>query len=220
MKAMENFARVVFTIIFITILAGIIVAFGLFAVAPAEKVVKVISGNVPSPTSTDDGVSLSDLIKEIIVSQVPPGNQEAREVISPPAVPDTNPTSERSAPAPANGPVITGNYRPNPFVSLPIPESDAPEGFLVLEVGTEGYNPRVFEVRANSQVNLAIVSRDSESHLFVFRHAALADVGVGIGPGQMRTLTFTAPPTAGEYTFQCGVPGHAARGETGTMVVR
>lgn len=210
---MDTAVRVIVTLFLIGLVVIGIVFFAIFFIVPAERLAQVsnpsATSSVPEFTGVvpPGGLTLEE-IKEFIQSQLPP-----LPIVAPPS-------SETGTPAPANGPVITGNYRPNPFVSVPISESDIPEGFLVLEVGTEGYRPRAFEVRANSQVNLAIVSRDSESHLFVFRHAALADVGVGIGPGQMRTLTFTAPPTVGEYTFQCGVPGHAARGETGTMVVR
>jgi uncharacterized cupredoxin-like copper-binding protein len=87
-------------------------------------------------------------------------------------------------------------------------------------VNGDGYNPKAFEVRAGAQVNLAIASRDSESHLFVFQHPSLSDIAVGIGQQQVRTLTFTAPPVAGDFEFRCGVPGHAAAGEIGVMVVR
>lgn len=37
--------------------------------------------------------------------------------------------------------------------------------------------------------------------------------------GESQTETFTAPDTAGEYTFACLVPGHAAAGMTGTLRV-
>jgi len=212
---MDTAVRVVITLLLIGLVVLGIVFFAIFFVVPAERFVKV---RAPGATSTEavpeftgvvppGGLTLEE-IQEFIKSQLPP---------QPIAVPP--PPVNGGAPAPS-GPAIPGNYRPNPLTSVPIASDEVPSGFLVLEVGTSGYRPRAFEVRAGSQVNLAIAARDGESHLFVFQHPGLADIAVGVGPGQTRTITFTAPPVAGEYLFQCGVPGHAARGEIGTMVVR
>lgn len=213
---MDTAVRVVITLFFIGLVVLGIIFFTIFFVVPAERLAKV--SRTPNATSTESapeftravpppgGLTLEE-IKEFIQSQLPPQ-------------PVTEPTPTSGSVATQNEPVIPGDYSPNPLVSVPIAESEVPSGFLVLEVGDGKFRPQAFEVRAGSQVNLAITARDSESHLFVFTHPALADIAVGIGLGQTRTLTFTAPPLAGEFPFRCGVPGHAARGETGVMIVR
>lgn len=41
-----------------------------------------------------------------------------------------------------------------------------------------------------------------------------------LGPGESDSVTFTAPYVAGDYTFICSFPGHAAQGMRGTMTVK
>ncbi len=40
-----------------------------------------------------------------------------------------------------------------------------------------------------------------------------------VGPGETADVTFTAPESAGDYTFVCSFPGHFAMGMKGTLAV-
>jgi plastocyanin len=208
---MENFARVVFTIVFITILAGVIVAFGLFAIAPAEKVIKVITGNTESEAS-DSTLSealtkvISDVVSRALPTSTTEGNQPYREetggggTYSPPPVP------EPGSPE-------------NPQQSSPIAESEVPATAMKLFMSAAGFEPSGFAVVRGGVIALSVTSRDDQTHVFKFADPALADVAVGVGPGETRLIEFYAPEEAGEYGFYCDVPGHRARGEEGVMVV-
>jgi len=91
---------------------------------------------------------------------------------------------------------------------------------IKLSVSAAGYVPNSFEVKKGAVVNIAVTSTDSYTHIFAFRDAGLSAVAVGLAPGETRAITFNAPDTAGSYEYYCNVPGHAGRGETGTMIVK
>lgn len=204
---MENFARVVFTIIFITILAGVIVAFSLFAIAPTEKVLKVLTGGVDQETGrtgtrTDPLAGLRDLFspseKE---EEVPPSEDPAVEVseVPPPPVP-------------------TPGTPENPYQSAPVSGGEVPTDFIKMTVSAEGFAPSRFAVPAGGSVGISLTSGD-HTHIFKFENPSLKNVAVGVGPGETRLIEFYAPTEKGEYVFYCDVPGHRARGEEGVMVV-
>jgi uncharacterized cupredoxin-like copper-binding protein len=45
------------------------------------------------------------------------------------------------------------------------------------------------------------------------------DISVDLPPGESTTVTIPADATPGEYAFLCNVPGHAAAGMVGTLVI-
>lgn len=200
---MENFARVVFTIVFITILAGVIVAFGLFAVAPAEKVVKVFKGGFTSDQTEEPTPP--------VIEQTPATPAEGGQ----PSVPGTS----QDTGTPPTPPPPTPGTPENPQQSSPVTESDIPSGTVRISIGSFTFTPSRFTVRAGSVVELAIASED-RTHVFKFNDPSLANVAVGVGPLETRLITFYAPSTPGEYGFYCDVPGHRVGGETGVMVVQ
>ena len=106
-----------------------------------------------------------------------------------------------------------------PQQTPPINPEDLPAGTIRLEASAEGFNPPQFEVRAGQLVTLSLTSVDNITHVLLFDDPILSAVAIGIGPGETRAITFNAP-TAGEYSFHCDVPGHAARGEVGKMIVK
>ncbi len=91
---------------------------------------------------------------------------------------------------------------------------------IKIDVSAAGFVPNSFEVKKGSVVNIAVTSTDSYTHIFAFRDASLSAVAVGLAPGETRAITFNAPDKAGSYEYYCNVPGHAGRGETGTMTVK
>jgi len=84
----------------------------------------------------------------------------------------------------------------------------------------EGINPSSFEVDKGVKVVLSITSGDSWTHVFKFEDESLKDAIVGVAPNETRVITFYAPEEVGEYEFHCDLPGHAARGEIGEMIVK
>ncbi len=89
-----------------------------------------------------------------------------------------------------------------------------------LEISSAGFSPSTFAVRAGSSVTISLVGADDETHVLKFDDPSIELGPSGVGPSMTRTVTLNVPRGAGTYTFRCDVPGHTARGETGTMVVQ
>ena len=209
---MENFARVVFTIVFITILAGVIVAFGLFAIAPAEKVIKVITGDTNSEASdTTLSEALIKVISDVVSRALPTSTTDGGARSESGTGPEVGGTTY-VPPAPEPG------SPENPQQSSPVSESQVPREALKLSVSATGFTPTSFSVNAGEAVSLSLTSED-QTHVFYFEDPALRNVAVGVGPNETRFIEFYAPETPGEYVFYCDVPGHRTRGEEGVMVV-
>jgi plastocyanin len=107
-----------------------------------------------------------------------------------------------------------------PQQSDPISEDSVPRGAIKIQVSAAGFEPSEFTVNSGEVVTLSVASVDEQTHIFKFKDPSLKAVAVGVGPGEVRALTFNAPDKRGEYQFFCDVPGHAGRGETGTMTVK
>ncbi|MFA6407073.1 MAG: cupredoxin domain-containing protein [Candidatus Paceibacterota bacterium] len=106
-----------------------------------------------------------------------------------------------------------------PKRSEPISVTEIPAKAIKISVSASGFSPNSFTVDAGDKIILAITSGDQYSHTFSFNNPVLSNLSVGVGAGETRTIEFTAP-AKGESTFQCGLPGHADRGETGKMIVK
>jgi plastocyanin len=106
-----------------------------------------------------------------------------------------------------------------PQQSAPLSESEIPSQAVKLEMSAAGFSPSQFTVDAGDPVVLSITSADDQTHVFYFDDPELQAVAVGVGPGETRVISFNVPSARGEYGFHCDVPGHAARGEVGVMVV-
>ncbi|MBI2278954.1 MAG: cupredoxin domain-containing protein [Candidatus Brennerbacteria bacterium] len=203
---MENFARVVFTIIFITILAGAIVFFALFSIAPAEKIVRALKGG---PATSTERVSIDQSALSAL-----------KELFAPSSERETSALEEKPAtPPPGAGPSGPALGTPeNPYQSAPVAEKEIPNDFLKMTVSAEGFSPSRFAVPAGGLVGISLTSGD-HTHVFKFEDPSLKKAVVGLGPDETRLIEFYAPKEKGEYVFYCDVAGHRARGEEGVMVV-
>ena len=91
---------------------------------------------------------------------------------------------------------------------------------IQFEVSSAGFLPSTFTVRSGSAIAISLSGADDETHVFKFDDPSIQLSPSGVGPMMTRVITFSAPSVAGDYTFRCDVPGHAARGEVGIMVVQ
>jgi len=166
----------------------------------------VTQGPVATPSEeAGEGTEAAELIGEALVeggSMVTEGG----EVVTDEGEPVDNTATPGSPTAPQQ--------------SDPISEEAIPRGAIKLQVSAAGFEPNEFTVNSGEVVTLSIISVDEQTHIFKFKDSSLKAVAVGVGPGEVRALTFNAPDKRGEYQFFCDVPGHASRGETGTMTVR
>ncbi len=106
-----------------------------------------------------------------------------------------------------------------PQQSPSLSAKEIPSSAIKLRVTASGFSPSSFTVKSGSVVTLSVSSGDEQTHIFAMDDPSLSALAVGIGPSDpTRVIVFNAPK-AGTYGFHCDVPGHAARGETGKMIV-
>ncbi len=139
-----------------------------------------------------------------------------------PVVEGTSKVMENVVVTPTGKPV-KNDARPGspeaPQQTAPISVEALPGGSVKLTGSAEGFKPNTFEVKAGQLVTMSLTSVDKMTHVLLFDDPSLAAVAIGVGPDETRAITFNAPKS-GEYAFHCDVPGHAARGEKGTMIVK
>ena len=188
---------------------------GLAVLAVIIIVIAVSTGSQqPSGTATKTGgeidvpVAPTDLDKETPIA-TPEEVEQASSVVE-----GTSKVIDNVVVTPTGKPARTDVHAGSPEAPQQTPAinpEDLPAGTIKLEVSAEGFNPPQFEVKAGQLITLSLTSVDNITHVLLFDDPILSAVAIGIGPGETRAITFNAP-TAGEYSFHCDVPGHAARG--------
>ena len=108
-----------------------------------------------------------------------------------------------------------------PKESAPISAGQVPTGAntVKLSVSAAGFSPNTFTVKEGALVNFVLTSTDSFTHVFLPDDKALTATALGVAGGETRVKSWNAPKK-GTYTFRCDIPGHASRGEVGTMIVQ
>ena len=79
------------------------------------------------------------------------------------------------------------------------------------------YDPAVINATPGQTINLTLKNNGSVQHTFVF---ATSNVKMTVDPGKSATQTFTAPASAGTYTFECDIAGHKEAGMVGQLIVK
>ena len=182
-----------------------------------ENKVDTNSADVPTDTqpyvpegATADGtgeIAMPEVLKDATVAVVGANPITADgTVVTTEGVPVNNAAVPMSPEAPKQTP--------------PVAPSQLSASTIKLEVSSAGWKPAEISVKAGAPVTLAITSADDYTHVFMFDDPSLSAVAVGVSPRETRAITFNAPEKAGEYAFHCDVPGHAARGEVGKMIVK
>lgn len=141
------------------------------------------------------------------------------------AVPGASPVSDEGKVIAPTGQVAKNNVEPGtpeaPQQSEVITPKEVPKEAIKIIISASGFSPPSFTVKAGEAVTLVLGIGDAQTHIFKFDDPSLSAVATGVGPGDpMRAITFNAPTAPGEYAFHCDVPGHAARGEVGKMIVK
>lgn len=106
-----------------------------------------------------------------------------------------------------------------PRSSLPITKEQVEEKAVMLDISTLGFSPNIFTVKTGEVVTIALTSTDEWSHNINFSDPILQAAETSVSAGTTRAFSFNAPSAKGEYNFFCSIPGHAARGEAGKMIV-
>lgn len=101
-----------------------------------------------------------------------------------------------------------------------IVKEDLPAQVLQLNVGNGQFSPKEFSTSKEKPTSFSLTSIDDYSHFISFDDPSLSAVMIFVGPKQTKAITFQAPKTAGIYTFRCGTPGHADKGEIGKMIIK
>lgn len=229
---MENTLRIIITIFFIGLIALAIIFFGIFGILPLTK----IGSLKKNSTSTEAVVPVPQPIAQ--VPSVPGISPQTTtpETQTPGQYPDTMTPNTGNVPPPGSSAPNTepeiSTPPPPKVVRLDVPPGspDAPQqsnaisadqvptGSLHIVIKDGKFIPSSFAVRSGEPVVLYVTSADGRAHSINFSDPSVQGIAIGVGPNETRSIAFTAPKV-GSYTFQCSVPGHAALGETGTMVV-
>ncbi len=80
------------------------------------------------------------------------------------------------------------------------------------------FDPSTINAAPGQTVNVTYKNAGSVQHTFVIKEAN--NFKLTADPGQTVTGSFTAPTTAGSYTYFCDVAGHEDAGMKGTLVVK
>ncbi|MCL4400243.1 cupredoxin domain-containing protein [Patescibacteria group bacterium] len=223
---MEDAIRLIVTVLFIGLVIVAIVFLGIFFLAPLGK----LNGVFSKKSTSTEVVTLPPLFQNISSGNGKSGAGNNTENQASGPVPQSTSGENSSAVAlpPQEINAVTPPESTEPVISpsdfrlinqsSQITKSDIPSGAIDLTVGNGAFSPSTLTVQAGSIVRLAFISGDDGTHVFKFDNPVLSSVSLGVGPGGVRILTFVINKT-GVYGFHCDVPGHAAMGEVGKLVV-
>ena len=212
---MQTVIRVIVTLFFLGLIILGIVFFSIIVVVPKEKLARIEKGGLKAATTTQT------------VADVPQGFFDKyflsplQAVFAPKDTANNQPAAadvivKSSEPVTPPGPVEA------PKQSSPVAPSQIPKEAVTVLVSAAGFSPNTFTVSAGADVAVALEASDAFSHVMLFDDPSLSQVVIGAsaqGSGA-RIIAFKAPSQPGTYTFRCGIPGHADRGEVGKMIVK
>lgn len=174
---------------------------------------------MPVPQEPGEIVDGEDMAGEGMVAEVNPALVDAKAVVA-----GTNLISKDNKVITDAGEEIRTDVGAMdvaaPRQTIGIDKETLPDSVVKLEVNASGFSPAEFTVKKGEPITISLSSVDEWSHNLSFNDPKLSAVSIGSSAGETRAISFNAPTEAGEYTFYCGVPGHANRGETGKMIVK
>ena len=201
------------------VIAVVVLALIVILMIDFKKPVKTET-NTPAETTTDQTGTATEATN---LSSTTPSTNSVLPKDTKVDVVGANPITKEGLVVTATGEKVKNDVTPStpeaPQQTAPITKAQLPNSALKLEISASGYSPKEITAKSGAAVTLSVTSVDTFTHVFMFDDASLSAVAIGVGPGETRAITFNAPK-AGNYTFRCDVPGHAARGETGTLIVK
>jgi heme/copper-type cytochrome/quinol oxidase subunit 2 len=207
---MENKSKKVFVILGIVAVVALIIAMAAYQgrkQAATPSMANLSSANTPMPGSPEASSSTSSEIVDISDAKA--------------QIPGASLITKDNQVVNSNGVVTKTDAMPFTRTApeiVSIAPDQLPEEVIRLEIFDNSITPSSFKVRASSSVSLAVTSADNKVHSFLFNNAIVGAIAMGLDGGQTKAVTFTAPKP-GKYYFQCGIPGHASKGEAGVMEV-
>ena len=107
-----------------------------------------------------------------------------------------------------------------PKTSAPVDINSIPDNAntIKISVSAAGFVPNTFTVKEGQLVDFVLTSTDNFTHTWMLDDPSLTGTILGVAGHETRMKLWNAPQK-GTYSFSCVVPGHAARGETGKMIV-
>lgn len=93
--------------------------------------------------------------------------------------------------------------------------SGVPSSGITIAMHDIYFDPTTFTLPADTAVTIHLVNDGAAIHNFELPGH---DVSIDLDPGQSADLEIPALP-AGEYTFECNIPGHKEAGMVGTLTV-
>lgn len=94
-------------------------------------------------------------------------------------------------------------------------DGDTADGPVVIEASEFAFEPKDVTIAADSDVEITLVNVGMVEHDWTIDEL---DVHIHVDVGETATTTVNAP--AGTYEAICAIPGHAAAGMVGTLVVQ
>lgn len=170
-------------------------------------------------TTSEDEVAPSKNAIEMTENVTPEIIQEAVQI-----APGTSLVTKDNVVITPEGAPVKLNVMPAspeaPKESAPIKLDSVPDNAtnIKISVSSAGFVPNTFTVKEGQLVNFILTSTDNFTHVWLPDDMSLVATALGVAGGETRMKSWNAPKK-GTYTFRCDIPGHAARGEVGTMIV-
>ncbi len=120
--------------------------------------------------------------------------------------------------AACGGAAASGGTAPEPTVAVSADSGGAQQVTLTLGDSLR-FAPQSVDVRVRQPVKLTLRNGGSTLHDFTLTEGVSGPVKIEAQGGQAANGTFLIDKP-GTYTFVCSVPGHAAAGMRGTIIVR
>lgn len=205
----------------------VIAAIIIIAIAQSKKTVKNPVVNNPGTEQTNNTSTPPDQNSTTTVALDSVGTVVSSQALKDAqvVVPGANPITKDNKVITAEGKVVDNTAVPNtaaaPHQTEPIASvASLPDQVYKISVSAAGISPKTFTVQPGAAVTVAFSAVDDSPHTIMFDDSALSAVAAGLGPRVTRAISFNAPVKTGSYTFRCGFPNHAERGEVGTMIVK
>jgi len=214
----KNMLFVIIAIVAVILIAIVVILLkgGSNVTGPTSDNIPEITNNNPATTSPDE---IAPSVSVVTLTTSTPEVIEASVSVAT----GTSLVTKENKVITAEGTPVKLNVMPAspdaPTESAPIQGTVADAANTVkLSVSAAGFVPKELRVKEGQLVNFVLTSTDDYTHVWLPDDKALIATVLGVAGHETRMKSWNAPKK-GTYTFRCDVPGHAGRGETGSLIV-